>query len=207
MKVNVNFRSQNFVLDLFILPGNSGPIVGRDWLSTLDILRISDNALDLRVNNLANSLDSSVQGMIAKFSSVFSDRVGRCTTDKFRLVLKEDAKPVCCKPRPVPFAMRDRVKEIARLIGTGILEQVESSVWATPVVPVLKTNGQIRVCGDYKITLNSQLEINKYPIPRVTDLLSQLGKGKIFPKLDLAHAYQQVELDNASKELTTIATH
>lgn len=41
----------------------------------------------------------------------------------------------------------------------------------------------------------------------MTDLLSKLKNGKIFSKLDLAHAYQQVELEEPSKELTTISTH
>lgn len=52
-----------------------------------------------------------------------------------------------------------------------------------------------------------RLVINKHPIPRVADLLGQLERGKVFSKLDLAHAYQQVELDERSKDLTTIATH
>ena len=39
------------------------------------------------------------------------------------------------------------------------------------------------------------------------DLFADLAGGKVFSKLDLAHAYQQIGLDNASKKLTTINTH
>ena len=50
--------------------------------------------------------------------------------------------------------------------------------------------------------------MDKYPIPRVSDLLTKLGGGStIFTKLDLAQAYQQVELNEESKSLTTITTH
>ena len=116
--------------------------------------------------------------------------------------------PIFCKPRPVPYAMRERIEEeIDRLIREKIIEPVESNEWATPVVPVLKTNGKIRLCGDYKITLNPSLIIDRHPIPRVQDLIARIGDGKIFTKLDLAQAYQQVELDKDSKNLTVITTH
>lgn len=127
---------------------------------------------------------------------------------KLSLKLKDDAKAVFCKQRPMPFAMRIKVeKELDRLVANGIIEQVEDSEWATPIVPVVKSNGDIRICGDYKITVNPHLIVNRHPIPRVVELLSRLERGKMFSKIDLAHAYQQVELDSDSKELTTISTH
>ena len=49
--------------------------------------------------------------------------------------------------------------------------------------------------------------MDKHPIPRVSDLFIKLGDGTIFTKLDLAQAYQQVELDEESKSLVTITTH
>ena len=116
--------------------------------------------------------------------------------------------PVFCKPRPVPYAMRLRLEiELERLMKEGIIEQVTSSDWATPIVPIPKSNGNLRVCGDYKITLNPNLVIDRHPISRVSDLLVKLEKGKFFPKLDLEQAYQQIELVDSSKDLTTISTH
>lgn len=127
---------------------------------------------------------------------------------KFTLHLKPDAMPIFCKAHTLPFALRSGLeKEIDRLEKAKIIEPVEGSDYATPVVPVLKSNGEIRLCGNYKISVNQQLVVDKFPIPRVADLLSKLGGGKIFSKLDLAHAYQQIELDEKSKNLTTITTH
>ena len=48
--------------------------------------------------------------------------------------------------------------------------------------------------------------MDKYPLPWIDDIFASLGGGKIFSKLDLAHAYQQVALDEASKKFTTINT-
>ena len=77
------------------------------------------------------------------------------------LQLKEGAKPRFCKARPVPFALKEAIdRELDRLEAEGILERVAYSEWAAPVVPVPKTEGQIRLCGDYKVTINPVLEVD-----------------------------------------------
>ncbi|KAL7297083.1 hypothetical protein TKK_0009508 [Trichogramma kaykai] len=132
---------------------------------------------------------------------------GKYTGGTFKLHLKADAKPIFCKPRPIPYAMKEKiVKELQRLISEGLLEPVENSDWATPIVPVLKSNGQIRLCDDYKVTLNSHLKIDKHPIPRVPDLLATLRGSVLFSKLDLSQAFQQVKLDEALQLLCTLST-
>ena len=81
------------------------------------------------------------------------------------------------------------------------------SRWATPVVSIMKKDGSIHLCGDYKITVNQATNTENYPLPRIEDLLASLAGGTAFSKLDLAHAYQQVMLDEESKEIVTINTH
>ncbi|GFW26878.1 transposon Tf2-9 polyprotein [Trichonephila clavipes] len=57
--------------------------------------------------------------------------------------------------RTVPSALKGRVEnEIDRHEREGIIEKVDSSEWATPVVPVVKADGSIRLCADYSRTLN-----------------------------------------------------
>jgi len=78
-----------------------------------------------------------------------------------------------CKPKVLPFSLKDSVcKELDRLIKADLLIPVESSDWATPIVPVVKPDKTIRLCGDYKVTINRYLEVDRYPIPRVVDLMS-----------------------------------
>ena len=109
----------------------------------------------------------------------------------------------------MPFAIREKVEqEIDRQVEEGILEPVKFSEWATPVVPIIKKDGSIRLCGgDYKVTVNQATETDTYPLPRIEDLLTSLAGGISFSKLDLAHAYQQVVLDDDSKGVVTINTH
>ena len=50
-------------------------------------------------------------------------------------------------------------KELERLEKEGIIKKVEHSEWAAPIVPIPKVDGQIRICGDYKVTVNANLEV------------------------------------------------
>ena len=98
---------------------------------------------------------------------------------------------------------------LEKLESEGILEVVQFSEWATPIVPVVKRDGSIRICGDYKLTVNQivQVDTNTYPFPLVQDILASLTNGKSFTMLDLTHKYQQLSLDNDSTPYTTINTH
>ena len=56
------------------------------------------------------------------------------------------------KLRPVPYAMRWKIEK------EGVLVPVASSEWAMVIVAVVKANGDIRICGNYEITLNPNLK-------------------------------------------------
>ena len=78
-------------------------------------------------------------------------------------MVKDKATPQYFKPRPVPYALEDKVAaELSRLEREGVLKKVESSEWATPIVPVIKPNGTVRICGDLKLTLNQYLDVLEY---------------------------------------------
>jgi transposase InsO family protein len=96
--------------------------------------------------------------------------------------------------------------ELDRLHSTGVITPVTFSRWAAPIVPVIKSSGEIRICGDYKTTVNQVATPDKYPLPRVDELFAAMSGGSYFTKLDLSHAYQQLVLDDESQELVTINT-
>ena len=96
---------------------------------------------------------------------------------------------------------------LERLENEGIIEPIGFSEWAAPIVPVVKRDGSIRVCGDYKLTINQAAQVDTYPLPLIEDLFASLAGGKVFSKLDLAHAYQQLCLDVESRMYVNINTH
>ena len=64
----------------------------------------------------------------------------------------------------------------------------------------------VRICGDYKVTINKVAKLDGYPLPRIDDIFSRLSGGTVFSKLDLTSAYQQIELDEETRKYTTINT-
>ena len=66
------------------------------------------------------------------------------------------------------------------LRNVGPIEKVKYSDWAIPIVPVPKPNGTVRVCGDFKITVNPMLHVDQHPIPKAEDLFATLAGGKFF---------------------------
>lgn len=193
ISVEVN-ESLNLTLYIFV---NAGPpIVGRDWLESLGIL-----------NNIINHVELDVEPikLFEKYKSVFSDTIGTYHRE-VSLKMKPESRPIFFKPRPLPFSMKEKVStEIDKLVKEGVLVEVESSDWATPIVAIPKTNGRVRICGDYKVTLNQNLIVDKHPVPRINDLISSIS-GSTFAKLDMAEAYLQIPLCKESQLLTTIST-
>ena len=55
-----------------------------------------------------------------------------------------------------------------------------SSDWATPIVPVLKPDGTVRICGDFKLTLKQYLNVPEYPMPTPEELFTTLNEGDKF---------------------------
>ena len=67
----------------------------------------------------------------------------------------------------MPYAIRESLEnELDRLESAGIIKKLENSDWAAPVIPVPKGDGKLCLCGDYKIRINPQLLVDKYPLPR-----------------------------------------
>ena len=64
----------------------------------------------------------------------------------------------------------------------------------------------VRVCGDFKQTVNSVCKLDHYPIPKIEDLFATLRGGNVFSKLDLSQEYQQIPLDEDSKKFVVINT-
>ena len=87
---------------------------------------------------------------------------------------------------------------------SGII-QPSSSPWASPIVLVRKKDGTMCFCIDYR-KLNTVTKADKFPFPRIDDLLDQLGKAQYFSTLDLAAGYWQIRINETSKEKTAFTT-
>ena len=144
--------------------------------------------------------------VLSRYPGVF---LGTLKGFKAIIYVEHDTPPRFFPARSVPYAMRDKVdNELQCLQRDGIIEPVEIAEWAAPIVIVLKNDsGNVRVCGDFRITVNPVSKLDRYPIPKVEDLFARLSGGKHFSKLDLSHAYQQLPLDEDSVKYVVVNTH
>lgn len=148
------------------------------------------------------------EDILSEFGELFSPGVGKIKDIKAHFNLKEGSQPKFFKARSAPYALKDRIEnQLQALEKEGIFFKVNTSQLTTPIVPVMKKSGEIRICGDLKVTINQVLEAEKYTLPRIEDMMANLANGQTFSKIDLRKAYHQLELDDESKLLTTINAH
>ena len=120
-----------------------------------------------------------------------------------RVYFKKGAVPKYHKPRQTLLAIRPLVEEALNgLVSKGILEPVPHSEWSSCIVPVMKKSGKIRVCADFKY-LNTQINIEKYPLLRLEEMLSIVGNSKIFSRLYIENAYLQIPVKDDALVIST----
>ena len=83
-------------------------------------------------------------------------------------------------------------QELERLHESGVIEPVNFSEWAAPILVVKKTDIRVRLCVDYSSGTNKARETHQYPLTLPEDLFAKLNGGKLFEKLDLSEAYLQI---------------
>lgn len=168
--VNVQTGDAASYLSLFIIDNGGPPLLGRNWLRELKLNSIS-------LHSLSTKNDPVVMQLKLDFPEVFNPGLGSCKRI-LKLYLKDDL-PIFCKVRVWPLAMRAPVEcELERLQREQVVYKVERSDYGTPIVPVVKRDGSIgiRLCGDYKLTLNKVLKDDHDPLPRVEQLFAALNE-------------------------------
>ena len=227
-QVDVALGNQELKLPITVVDGKVPTLMGRDWLQKLKLdwgrlfpVAANGHGVNAGVNKVLgnspasiNKLDvkSEVDKLIKEFPTVFTEKLGCFTGHEVEIPIADDAKPKYFKPRRVSYALLSRVEEeLEKLEMQGVWQKVNYSKWAAPIVTVLKDpqdpSGPIRICGDYKLTVNRVAPLDNYPVPSVTDQLATLEGAVVFSKLDLSQAYQQLPLDEKTRELLTVSTH
>ena len=135
--------------------------------------------------------------ILSRFKDVFPDQLPielppiRDVDHKIELV--NDARPFSRPPtRMSTQELEELKKQLNELTVQGFIRP-SVSPWGTAVLFVKKKDGTMRMCIDYR-QLNGMTIKNKYPLPRVEDLLDQLQGAKVFSKIDLRSGYHQIRI-------------
>ncbi|KAL0454997.1 UNVERIFIED_CONTAM: Retrovirus-related Pol polyprotein from transposon [Sesamum latifolium] len=95
--------------------------------------------------------------------------------------------------RMAPSELKELKKQLEELLDKGFIRP-SISPWGAPVLFVKKKDGSMRLCIDYR-QLNRITIKNKYPLPRIDDLLDQLKGATVFSKIDLRSGYWQLRIE------------
>ena len=199
--VDVRYGSGEWWLPVIVTKGSGPNLLGRDWLGHVQLDWKNVFSVSSGSRTIADKLKD-------QYPRVFEPGLGELKNVKVRLDVDRTVHPKFFKPKPLPFALRDKVdKQLKKEIEMGVLEPVANPDWGAPIVPVLKSDGSVRICGNFKLTANKAVRVDKYPLPRIEEIFSRLSGGKVFSKLDLSQAYQQVVVDDSCRDVLTINTH
>ncbi|GBN59132.1 hypothetical protein AVEN_261864-1 [Araneus ventricosus] len=196
---------------------NKPTLLGREWMKKVNI-KIDDCvnvALDKNVdfNNVNfDNASSTVEYFKNKFPNSFNlNDTSGILGGPINIAMKQGIIPIFCKSRPVPYALRNLVdKELDTLINNGVLHTVSRSKWATLIVAVNKLDGNgseaVRICGNFSVTVNKFRETQLYPLPSQEEILTSMGDGKFFSKIDLSKAFRQLQISPESQQLLILNT-
>jgi hypothetical protein len=135
------------------------------------------------------------EGLICEYADIFAEDIEKlsATTAATHSIDTGDHAPIRLRPYRVPQAMQSQIKnEISKMIEGGIIEPAESP-WCAPLVPVVKKDGQLRLCVDYR-RLNAITRKDSYPLPLIDEILDALGGCQVYSTLDARSGYWQVPL-------------
>ena len=151
-------------------------------------------------------MTQSADDIKAYFPKVFSG-LG-CMEGEYEIKLAPSHKPFNqTTPRRIPIPLYPKVKEeLAQMEAMGVIEKVDAPTkWCSPIVVVPKSNGKVRICGDF-IQLNKAILRENHPMPTTEQTLGKLTGAKVISKLDANSGFWQRKLKYSSKLLSTFIT-
>jgi hypothetical protein len=124
---------------------------------------------------------------------------------EFAIELLPGTAPIFKAPyRMAPVELVELKKQLQELLDKGLI-QPSVSPWGAPVLFVKEKDGSLRLCIDYR-ELNRVTVKNKYPLPRIDDLLDQLAGAAVFSKIDLRIGYHQLRIKKEDVPKTAFRT-
>lgn len=149
--------------------------------------------------------------LCSEYVDIFALPNDKMTVNNFyeqKLRLKSD-QPVYVKNYRLPQTQKEEINnQVSKLLSNNLIEPSVSSFNSPLIlVPKKSQNGQRkwRMCVDYRL-LNKNLIADKFPLPRIDDILDNLGKAKHFSVLDLYSGFHQIPLAKESREMTAFST-
>ena len=188
-----------------------GEIVG--YLNSVEA--VEENGCNMSDELFVSTLDLKREALMSdeeqgQFNSIFN-KYRTCidntpVTEPCRIPIEHridliDDKPISLPARRIPYNIKNEVKEeVQKLIEKNVIEH-SSSAYSAPLVPVVKKDGSIRLCFDYR-QLNAKTIPSKYPIPRPDEIFDKLRNAQVFSVIDLKNGYYHIPIRKEDRHET-----
>jgi len=147
--------------------------------------------------------------MVDEYVDVFPEEILELPRSKdvdFTIDLIPGAGPVSMAPyRMAPTELAELKKQIEDLLEKKFIRP-SASPWGAPILLVKKKDVGSRLCVDYR-QLNKLTIKNKYPLPRIDELLDQLRRATMISKIDLRYEYHQILVKPEDMQKTAFKSH
>uniref|UniRef100_A0A0K0FHM8 RNA-directed DNA polymerase n=1 Tax=Strongyloides venezuelensis TaxID=75913 RepID=A0A0K0FHM8_STRVS len=206
LSCKVKIRGKEYEAELKVFERNKC-LIGKNLIlaAKLDLNKLFYEIENINDNSFSE--EEQIKWFVQKYPKLFDIKRNDGSKLTARLILKKDYVPKFSSPRRHPYALREKVDaELKRLIEMNVLSPVPTSKWSSPICAVLKPDGSVRICGDYSRTVNTQLDIEKFPIPSLYKALDNISNCKIYGKIDLKNAFNQLHMDKEGAEILTLST-
>lgn len=173
----------------------------------------SEEILNRLSKNFPNFASDKLLSLCTEFTDIFALESDKISSNNFykQTIRLKDQIPVNIKNYRIPHANKSHIeKEVNKLIANDIVEP-SFSEYNSPILLVPKkslpgnSEKRWRLVIDYR-QINKKLVGDNFPLPRIDEILDQLGRAKYFSCLDLISGFHQIELDESSRDITSFTT-
>lgn len=144
---------------------------------------------------LENDMQKQLDAVVDVFLKSTPTFLGRTDAIMHEIELTEDAKPFIRKSHYYSPAMQEKIHvELDFMLKMGVVKESSSPV-ASPIVPVSKSDGNVRLCLDSR-RLNAMTKRDQFPLPNPNHIFARMERANYFSIIDLSKAYWQIPLSN-----------
>ena len=162
---------------LYLIAGNSMNLLGCNWLSEVQLnWVILFNCCKDNISK-TNDIVEKLGNLVKNYNEILSSELGTMKGIKAKVSTETNSQLKSMEARGIPFAMKEAGEaEIDQMTKHSILKSVPYSKWASPIIIVWKSDGIVRICADYKCTVNLVIKNDTYPQPTPEQLFLKIQR-------------------------------
>lgn len=159
------------------------------------------NNLGSKLSHLTQPQAKELKPLLNEYKDLFPDVPSRAE-GMYHDVDVGDARPIKQHPyRVIPEKREIMRKEVEYMVENKIIEPCTSE-WSSPCILQPKPDNSWRFCTDFR-KVNAVTKTDCFPLPRIEDLIDEVGHANFVTKLDLLKGYWQIPLTERAKDISS----